>query len=199
VSKRDKDDPSDLVRAAEALDLELKRFEDASESLEHLSLTSEKALQKAAKHLKEIVETEDRLGASVQALLAALNAARERQQKQAGAAQKYAQALQDRTAAFQRLLERYAALGSAAGEINELMQALGGSNGSSLGKPAPDAYEKIDRADERLEQISKDADTLARQAQAEEFAELARHADSLKQQLVTARGKLNLIRRRLAT
>ncbi len=189
--------PSPLVAAAEALDVELQKFEDTAESLEHLALTSEKNLQKAARLLTEIVETEARLGTAMQALIASLNAARDRQETQALAAQKRAEALRQRTAVFQELLDRYKALGSGASEINVLMQEIGGSNGSSQGEMGPDAGPRIDRADQRLEQIGKDAEALAKAAQAEEFAELARHADSLRQQLVTARGKLNLIRKRI--
>jgi hypothetical protein len=188
---------STLVAAAEALDAELSTFGDIAESLEHLALTSEKNLQKAARLLTEIVETEERLGTSMQAMIASLNAARDRQQTQAIGAQKRAEALRARTAVFQSLLERYKDLGSGASEINVLMQEIGGSNGSTEGEMGVDARPRIDRADQRLEQIGKDAEALAKSAQTEDFAELARHADSLRQQLVTARGKLNLIRKRI--
>src|SRR5256885_9629226 len=101
MAKRDKEEPSDLVAAAQRLDGDLARFEEASESLERLRLNSEKALQKAAGHLSAIVEVQGRMSESMQALMVALNAARERQETQSAAAQRHAKALQERTAVFQ--------------------------------------------------------------------------------------------------
>src|SRR5262249_45408031 len=91
----------------------------------------------------------------------------------------------------------YKGLGTGASEINALMQELGGHNGSSRGEMGSDSAARIDRADARLAQIGNDADALAKSAQAEDFGELARHVESMKQQLVTARGKLNLVRKRI--
>ena len=81
MAERQKQD--ELVVAAEAFVSELKVFGKLTEAVRGLPLTSQKALQRAARVYQDIGESETRLGAAAQALLGAIGAAHQQQREQA--------------------------------------------------------------------------------------------------------------------
>jgi hypothetical protein len=137
-----------------------------------------------------------RLGEHVQALVAAINGARDRQQALAAAVETRAQEVRTRSDRLTALLERWEGLGADAAEVNRLLQRLVPDAGEP---PAPaganggdDAFGEVDT---RLGRLAGDAEQLAASALADEFPELARRAESLRLQLTTARNKLRLLQR----
>jgi hypothetical protein len=191
--------PSELMEAASALDAELQRFEELTESLEGSPFNSQKGLEKAAHVLTEVTEVDERLGLRVRALVNAISVVRERQQGQAERVQARALELQQRTETYGDLLKRYEALGKVAGELNGLMQQL--ANRPPPTQPADPSGElvaSLQQLHEPLEKVVGGAQELHDAATTTGFGDLARQADSLRQQLLAARNRLNLLHKSLS-
>jgi uncharacterized protein YoxC len=201
MSKRDKSPTSELVAAAEALEAQLTRFESLSEQFRKAPLNSEKSLERASKLLRDVAEQDQQLNASVSALVAAVTATRDRQQKEAESVNARAQELQQRAETFKTLLERYGALGQSAAELNQRMQEFAAQRTKSQGtaEQNTELIGILDALDERMGQVADEAQAVAGLAEEQDFTDIGRQADSLRQQLLSARNKLNLLRKGLAS
>lgn len=195
MSKRENE--SKLIAAAEALDEELHKFEEISERIRGAEMDSQKNLERLANSLKEVADCDERLGTKVRDLVAAIGAARERQQKQAETVSAKAQELQARTQIFQELITKYAELGTKAATLNGQVQEAFAAR--QQGTPEGDAL-----ATARLAEINEGTGALASEAEkvytaADQagFNDIARQADSLRQQLLSARNKLNLLSQKM--
>lgn len=197
MNKRDKNARSDLVTAAEALDRELRTFEGLAEAVRKHPLSSQKNLERMAATLKEVTESDDRLSAGIQALLAAINHARERQEAQARAVHARALELQQRTEELGALQQRYAALGVSAGELNALMQQIAARK-SETGASDADLAAGLGELIEKLGQIAGEAKHLTETARERDFVDVMQQADALRQQLQAARNKLAQLQKSLA-
>ena len=76
-----KSDMLGLAAAAEGLDAELCRYEALATGIQRERLDSEKNLRQAVRSLKDLEDSEARLGQHLQTLVAAIASARERQQR----------------------------------------------------------------------------------------------------------------------
>ncbi len=190
---------SELMEAATALDAALKRFQELTESLEHASLNSQKGLERAAQVLTEVTDVDQQLSDHVRLLVSAINVVRERQQAQADRVHARALELQKRTETYGDLLKRYEALGKVAGELNGLIQQL-------AARPAPpppadpsgELVASLQELHDPLEKVVGGAQELHEAANSTGFGDLARQADSLRQQLLAARNRLNLLHKSLS-
>ena len=190
-----KSDIPALAAAAEDLDAELCRYETLATGIQRERLNSEKDLRQAVRALRDLEDSEAQLGQHLQTLVAAIGAARERQEKQSLAVRERAEQIRRRTAGLTELLTRWGALGEAAGEVNRLVQQVA----ATIQKAG--AEEQLDAAafrevDDRLGRLAEDSQDLAQAAQAEAFVDLGRQAESLRQQLLSARNKFRILERR---
>jgi uncharacterized protein YoxC len=201
MSKRDKSPTSELVAAAEALEAQLTRFESLSEQFRKAPLNSEKSLERASKLLRDVAEQDQQLNASVSALVSAVTATRDRQQKQAESVNERAQELQQRAETFKTLLERYGALGQSAAELNQRMQEFAAqrSKGQGTAEQNTELIGILDALNERMGQVADEAQAVTGLAEEQDFTDIGRQADSLRQQLLSARNKLSLLRQGLAS
>lgn len=201
MSKRDKSPTSELVAAAEALEAQLNRFESLADQFRNAPLNSEKSLERASKLLRDVAEQDQQLNASVSALVAAVTAARDRQQTQAESVNARAQELQQRAETFKTLLERYGALGQSAAELNQRMQEFAAqrSKSQATGEQNAELIGILDALDERMGQVADEAQAVTGLAEEQDFTDIGRQADSLRQQLLSARNKLSLLRKGLAS
>ena len=188
---------SDLTDAAQALDAELRRYEELATALARERLDTEKNLRRAAQALNALRECDARLGENVQALVAAIGAARERQQASAEVVQTQAERIRARGESLTALLARWQALGEHAGEVNHLIQRLASApreeNGTSDSPERESAFADVDA---RLGRLADDAEGLSATAEAEGFGDLGRQAESLRLQLLSARNKLRTLQRK---
>lgn len=200
MSKRDKSPSSELVAAAEALESQLTRFESLADQLHKSPLNSEKSLERASKLLRDVAEQDQVLNASVSALVAAVTAARDRQQTQAEAVNARAEELQQRAETFKSLLERYGELGKSAAELNQRMQEFAAKRAQAQ-TPEQNAelIGTLDALNERMVQVADEAQSVTKLAEEQDFTDVGRQADSLRQQLLSARNKLGLLRKGLAS
>lgn len=177
---KDKKPRAAIVLAAEALEEELARTEAMSQSVRRIRLDREKNFDRAAGELGEVLALPERLGERLQALSAAMAQLQERQQAALEPLATFATQLQQRRELFATHMQAFAALGKAAGELSVTL-ASGGANAAALAE-----------AGKRLQEIAERARALFEAARADDFPEIARQADVLKQQMTTLRKRLVL-------
>ena len=199
MSKREKQDPTQLEQAAEGVEEELRRFEALADTVLRTPLDSEKNLERASKALREVAESDERLVAQLQKLVAAVGGIRDRQQEHARGVNARAEELQARTQAFQELLQRYAGLGRSAAELNAVVQDIAARRQKATSAEDNRALAgSLDALLERMGQVAEEAQGLATAATEQDFSDIARQADSLRQQLLSARNKMGLLQKGLA-
>src|SRR6266566_9786708 len=194
----DKAQTSDLLRAAAAFDEELARFGRLVEAARTGPLNSQKHLQRAARAFEEVGESEKRLGETAQSLVAALQAARAEQEVQAKALQGRAKEIEARTAVAADLLERYGAVGQKAGELNTLVLELAAKKTNGSSEPDASIISALAALRARMGDVADTAAGLVSLAREADFDDIARQADSLRQQIIAVGQKVAAIERALA-
>ncbi|HEX8699272.1 MAG TPA: hypothetical protein VF815_10580 [Myxococcaceae bacterium] len=196
MSKSAKPPSSELTAAAEVLDEQLRRFESLTDQFKKSPLNSEKSLERASKLLRDVAEQDRVLNESVSALVAAVSNARDRQQKNAEAVNEHAQYLEKRAETFKTLLERYGALGQSAAELNQRMQDFAAKRAApQTAETNVELVGSLDALSERMGQVAEEAQAVVTLADEQDFGDIGRQADSLRQQILSARNKLGLLRK----
>jgi chromosome segregation ATPase len=175
---KEKKPPSELVLAAEALEEELARTETLSRSVRRIRLDGEKALDRATEELAQLSALPERLGERLKALSTAITHLQERQQQALEPLATFAAHLQQRRDSFVTHMQAFAELGTAAGQLNAAL-TNGAMNGASLAE-----------AERRLQEIADRARTLFEAARDDDFPEIARETDVLKQRMGALRKRL---------
>ncbi len=171
-------DPSELSEAALALDRELRRFQELAGQAAKVKLNSEKSLERATDALTRAAESQDRIHAHVQQLVAAVGAARQKQEADAAALMARAEQIAARRKEFAELLQRMAGLGEMAKAIQQALRE--GPSG-------------LDDVQGPMQRIADEAGAIARDAQEKDMEDVARQADVLRQQVLAARNKVGLL------
>jgi hypothetical protein len=166
---------SPLIAAAIALEEQLERFHDGVDTFRKLPLNSKKNIDRATKLLNDLADGEQGLGTQVQALVQAVAGTRDQQNASVEVIRAKAEELKSRAVAFQQLLTQFEAMGVAASELNAKLQSSG---------PA-----EVDLA-AALAALAAQAETLMGNARAQDFDDVARLGDGLKQQLNAMRKRL---------
>jgi hypothetical protein len=170
---------SELVRAAELLEHELTKLETLSRSVQKIRLDSEKNLARAMKELNLALKLPDELGAGLLALGKAMQGMQERQQRALEPLTTFATEIQRRMGQLEAHREAIGALGQAASEVTTLLQGS-----SDHGAVLADVRGKIAA-------IVEEARTLVEAARADDFPEIARDADALRQSLAALHRRLD--------
>jgi hypothetical protein len=189
--------PSELMVAAATFDAQLARFAELADTARQGPLNSQKNLQRAAQAFQEIGDAEKRLGVSAQELVAALTAARKTQESQAQAIQERAQEIARRTAVAADLLKRYGAIGEKAAELNQLVLDLAAKK-SDGAAASGEVLPVLGQVRARLAEVLEGALHLVTAAREADFQDIAGEADSLRDQVTAADGKIAAIERSLA-
>ncbi len=179
-----KEKVSELTEAALAYDQELRRFEELAAAARRTKLNSERNLTRAAEALQKAGESQQRLLQHVQKIVAAMQAGRADQEREANALVQLGQSINARRTRYGELFSRMAELGDQAAEIQKVLSS------------SPDK-EQIDALSTRMEAAAERAGSVATDARAEEMEDLERQADSMRQQLLSARNKLQLLGKKL--
>ena len=173
-----------LLVAAQALTQALADFAELAESVARLPLTSEKHLRKAGHVLTEIAEAEQCLQPHVQALSDALSAARVEQQAQAEAMAVHAARIESRTKVFETLMQGLAALGTQGAQVREFAQKdVDAGNQAAIAELSA-----------RIAALAGDAQRIYETALKDEFHDVAAHAHTLREQLLSAQRKIDSAR-----
>ena len=198
TAPKSKSPESPLVASAQAFDETLKRFAALAAGLRKGTLDSQRNLERAAESLKEVAGCEEELQAHAQALMAALGAARDAQQTQAEVVRVRALEIQARTEELARLMRGFEAIGKDAAALNASAQQL------AARKRTPDEMVKdgellagLDELQERMTAVLTSGEKLAADARDADFEDLSRKVDSLRQQILSARNKIGLLKEAL--
>ena len=173
---------SDLERAAEALEGELARLENMSRMVRKIRLKSEKNIARAAGELNEALALPERLGAGLAALARAMGEMQTRQTAALEPLAVFASEIQTRMELLQSHMQSFAELGRLAQEVTGMLQGNEGERAVL-----------VEGAEAKLGQIAVGAKALFEAAQADDFPEVAREADTLKQRVQALRRKLETI------
>ncbi len=213
--KKDRDEASPLLAAAQAFDAELERFAHLTDTARQGHLDSQKALERAAEALAQIADCEEQMQLHARALMAALGTARELQESQAELASRRAEEVRQRTAVYGDLLKRFQALGTEAAELNAMGQRLSAQKSKTTNEtkregaasfgagggdaaPEPSLAAGLSELSQRMAEVAEHAQGLTATARDADFEDVARQADSLRQQLLAARNKVVLLHGTLA-
>jgi len=169
-----------LGAAAAALDAELRRFDQIADLLARLKLDSEKNLDRATRAVQDAAQSEEKIADAVRDLVGAVARSRGRQEEQGKAVAERAREVGARREELQMIVARFAELGAEASSISSLLK-----EGGNLAEAA-----------ERMEKIAESAKAMRDHAEQREFGEAARQAESLRQQMLSARNKLKLVERK---
>jgi hypothetical protein len=182
-----------LVAAASAVDDELREYDQLAREAKRVELNGDKALARAARILEEATTRQPRIQGKLRALVAEIEAAQGRQEASLGALVEVSRLLATRAAEFEAVLGRFMALGESAKAINGLTGELsarkdGGATDSEL-------LERLRELESRIDAVIADADGLAKDAEQNRWPDVARQADSIRQQVASAKNKLALAHR----
>lgn len=187
-----------LAEVADAMQQELKKFEQLAEGLQKAPVNSQKSLERCAKLLTDVAASDERLGAMVRDLVSVISSVRERQHAQADAIHKRALYIQERTEMFQKLMERYGELGKAAADLNQMAQGI-----QSEAKNANNAEQNgtfvqgLQTLQDSMAKLAEGAEILTNVARDQDFQDISRQADSLRQQLLATKNKVQLLQKAL--
>ncbi|HKO53092.1 MAG TPA: hypothetical protein VJV79_35525 [Polyangiaceae bacterium] len=171
--------PSTLLAAASALEAELLQLESISRTARKIPLNSEKSIARAAKELQEALTLPDRLAAGLQALASAMAGMQARQQAALEPLARFASEIARRHQRLAEHMQAFAALGTLAAEVTTRIQTSGSERTAVLAD-----------VDAQLTKIADAARALFDLAHAEDFPDLAREADALKQRATALRRRL---------
>jgi uncharacterized coiled-coil DUF342 family protein len=169
-----------LVGAARALEAELLNLESLTRAARKIPLNSEKNITRAAKELEAALTLPDRMAAGLQALASAMATMQARQQAALEPLAEFATQIQARHQRLTEHMRAYAALGSAAAEVTARIQSNEG-----------DRAGVVSDVEAQLARIASNAKALFDAAHADDFPELAREADALKQRASSLRRRLD--------
>ncbi len=175
-----KHDTSELVAATAAVEAELQRFEDATSAFRKISLNSQKNVERATRALNDLADGDQHVIDSVQLLVKAISSIRDRQMAQVEHIRVKAEELKTRSIAFQALEEELRAMGEDASALTARI------------KQTPDASPPVE-LDAEMSALGSRAKKLAERATGEDFDDLSRVADGLRQQILAVRAKLKLL------
>jgi hypothetical protein len=191
MTDRDDTEPASLTDAARAAQEELERFEALVASVRKIELTSEKSIIRASKVLADAVAVQARIAEALAPLARAFSRAQQRELGAAEALQACAVLIHERTELLTSLMEGIRAVGSDALEVTTLLKAATGSE-SGPGTTEHEFDARVAEALGRMDSAVERAKELHRRAREAGLGEVARQAQSLEQQLISARGKLKL-------
>ncbi|MDI1442833.1 hypothetical protein [Polyangium sp. 6x1] len=188
----------ELAAAALALEQELRRFEDLAAGVARAPLSSQKGLEQAARATSDAAASQSRFAEHLKSLVEAVNAARDRQAAAAATINARVVEIDACAAKFLELRERFAQLGARAAEVNVIMQrAAAVKREPGDGSDRAELRASIAQALEGLGAVVEGAQQLMLDARDAEAQDLSREAESLRQQVLSARNKLGLLQKHL--
>jgi len=192
MSKLKKKESGRLMEAVMALEEELARMRGVAREAQRLQLNSEQNLDRTSEKLAELGTVDEKLQPLVNGLMAAVTEMVQEQQLQAAAITARAEELQRRREVFKQLMSGYAAVGRATQDLNSLVQVfIGSAKAGSEAQLSEDVTLAV--IQESITQLIDSVKEVFKAARQNEFEDIARQSDLLKQQLLSARNKLNLL------
>ena len=188
--------PPPLLAAAQTFEDELAALEDLATQLERAPISSEKTLHRSGALLERAGELHDRLGGCLARLVAAIQTTQGRQQAALDRVLVETRRVEARSNEYRELMERFAALGVRAREINGPISAVVAQKEAGV---TPEALlEALAVVEQLTLTVIADAESVLNAARAGNWPDVARDAQALHQSMLAARNKLSLARRDVA-
>ena len=197
MSKRQQSESSELVSAAASIEEELRKFESLAEEVRTGTMRSQKNLEKMGKLLTQVADCDERMVGHMRTLLGVLNGWRDRQQTLAAEVNERALELQERTTVYQTLMERFGELGQQAASLSSQMHQVAGMTQQGQAMKTEEVIASLQAVNEKMTEVAEGAGKLASDAEAQDFVDVSRDAESLRQQLLSARNRANLLQQKL--
>jgi hypothetical protein len=187
----DKKTTGALVDAVTRFAAALQRYEALVEETDKLDPTTEKHVARAHRALSDCAEQEQRLVGELTAFIDAMRAAQARQEKSMNVRVRAADRIEAKLHARDALLERLAGLGGVAREASSAIAAAFGPTPADV-SPASIAS-ALEEVSARTGTIVASAEELRVAATDAGWVDIARDADSFRQQLGAARKNVESI------
>lgn len=191
----DKKNAQPLTDAATHIEEQLSHFERLLAELAR-PISTEKALHRARVALEECSTCEEKLAGHLTEFAQAIQSIQERQQRCMELLNERANQVQARHVDRSTLIERMAQLGQRTSEVSKPIASLGDSAWEAV---TPDLLASVGEVSTRLESAIDEAGQILSTARDADWTDLARDADSLRQQLQSVRNQLLLGQRKLAS
>jgi uncharacterized coiled-coil DUF342 family protein len=197
VSKNPTKKDSPLVLAAAALDEELRRYDSLAEEAKRSHINSGKALERAVRVVQESTAHNETVHSKLRDLVKEIEDARVRQVESLNALLQVAQRAQTRSEQYEALLKRFAALGESARYVNT--RAVEANEQRLSGAPEATILQGLDDVQTQMAAVVAEAEALVALATEQDWTDLERQADAVRQQILAAKNKLVAARRAVAT
>jgi hypothetical protein len=185
-----------LSAAVAAFEADLARYEELANDLKAITINSQKNLARATKLLEEAANFEQRLSDDVTKLVEAMQNARDRQQGSAELTLAAAKKIESRMAEHNLLMQKFAALGERARGASDPVQEVMSQAAENV---EPGVLAKgLGEVKTRMDEIVAETDAMIREAEAGDWSDIAREAESLKQKVQAARNKIAITQRKVA-
>jgi chromosome segregation ATPase len=191
----DKATIGEVEAAARELETALAGLERATAAAARIRLISQRNVGKAAQAVTDAAACQPSIAAGIQRMLAALNGARDRNARSVDELSAISERVRARGEECGALQLRFAELGEAARTTTAAIAALSGPEAAALVRA--DKLARINAIEQQLAALVEDAGALARSARAAEIDDIAKQAESLRQQVQAARNKVTLLQRKL--
>jgi uncharacterized coiled-coil DUF342 family protein len=193
VSKSAPKKESSLVLAAAALDEELRRYDSLADESSRSLINSAKTLERAVRLIQESTERNETVQDKLRGLVAEIEAARVRQVESLNTLLQAAQRTQARSEQYDALLRRFAALGESARQVNTLAVEVDAKRRADAA--GDEILERLGAMETQMAGVVSEADELAALASEQDWTDLARQADAVRQQVLAAKNKIAAARR----
>jgi hypothetical protein len=183
---------SDFLRCAEVVEKEVRRLEELSRAACRIKLGTEKGIARAARELQQALEQQERLAVELRRFAEAMVEMQARQQAALDPLGSRAHEIQSRMTRLMEHMQRFGALGTEASETaNALREVTTPTEEMPGASPGTRQAAALIGVDERFRTLLDEARSLAESAEQEEFPDIAREADALRQRLQSMRGRLS--------
>jgi hypothetical protein len=186
-----------LVAAAAALDDELRAYDELAAEAHRIKFDSEKSLHRGLRIVQDSQERNDVIQEKLRALVAEIEQARGRQVESLNKLLEAAQTVQARVQEHEALMARFAALGESAQRVDALTLELSAKR--TAGASESDLLQGLGEIQVQMATVVGEAEALAQRATEQDWPELARQADAVRQQVLAAKNKLALAHKAVAT
>lgn len=188
----------EVAEAAVALERELRRFEQEAAAARKLSMDTRKGLERAARAAGEAAQGQERVNATLTALVQAIDAARQRHEANVMALAARGEEMRERADTLAPLYERFAAITEEGSAVNALVQqAAALQNNAGTQEQVASLVTFIESIEERMLKLESDARDLGKDAGQAAASDVAEQCDSMRQQVASARNKLTMLRKNL--
>ena len=191
-----RDEPESLTAVAQGFEVDLRKLEESVREIRRLEIVSDKTLQRARRLLEACSEHQLRLASHLSSLVVAIQSAQGRVQANMDETIEMSRRVGARASERAELVERFAALGHRTQEIQGPVNALLEKRDS--GASVPDVLAALADVLSVADSLVTESEALTSDAKTGGWVDIGKESDSLRQQILSARNKMLMLRRTLS-